>query len=173
MGVVLRVDANEGIVPLDGRERTRKTLFDIPKDGPTQVDVVLDETHTTISWPAALVVVPNDIVVRRVRVCAEVPLNEVTRLLCSEAEEDVDPVNVTGVQPDRMARLGCRVTVLQEVVRHLQWTGHLARALQAENEEIKDETIVLEDESQELEASNQTVRVRVRHVLVRQDCAYC
>ena len=42
-----------------------------------------------------------------------------------------------------MTRLGRRVAVLQEVVRHLRWSGHLGRALEAEDEDVEHESVVL------------------------------
>jgi hypothetical protein len=44
--------------------------------------------------------------------------------------------------------------VLQEIVRHLWRAHHLTSSLQAENEEIKDKTIVLEDEGRELKPTD-------------------
>ena len=38
---------------------------------------------------------------------------------------------------------------VQEVVRQLRWPGHLALALKAEDEQIEDEAVVLEDEGRE------------------------
>jgi len=40
--------------------------------------------------------------------------------------------------------------------------------LQAKNEEIKDETIVLEDKGRELRTTNETEHIHVRHILVGQ-----
>jgi hypothetical protein len=104
--VLLRVDADEGVLPLDGRERAREAVLDVPEHRATEVDVVLDESHPAVARPAPLVVVPDDVVVRWVGVGAEVPLDQVSRLLRTEAEEDVELVDVTRVQADRVAGLG-------------------------------------------------------------------
>ena len=79
---------------------------------------MLDETHATISRPAALVVVPDNVVVGRVRVGAQITLNEVSCLI-GEAEEYEQMINVTGVQVDGVTNLCRRVMLLQEVVGHL------------------------------------------------------
>ena len=47
---------------------------------------MLDQTHAAIMRPAALVVVSDDIVVRGIKVGAEVSLDEVVRLVGCEAE---------------------------------------------------------------------------------------
>lgn len=151
---------------------------------------MLDETHAAVSRPALLVVVTDQVLVVRVRVRAQVPLDEVPRLVRREAEHDVDAVHVARVQADRVASLRRRVAELKEVVRHLRRSGHLARALKTEDEQVEDETVVLrtqdasaarsgkggnrprkylEDERGELETADETVRVDVRHVLVGQD----
>ena len=91
-------------------------------------------------------------------------MNEIAGLLRSEAEEDVNPVDVARVQPDRVGSLGSRVTVLQEVVGLLGWTSHFTRSLETENEKIQNETVVLEDESRELETTNHTISIGMSHI---------
>lgn len=167
--VVLGVDRDHGVVPVDGRERHRQRVLDIPEDSPTEVDVVLDESHSAVSRPAPLRVEPDNILVVGVRVGREIPLDEVSRLVRLEAEEDVNPVDVSGVESDRVPRLGRRVPELEEVVGHLRGSSHLARPLQSEDEQVEDESVVLEDERRELETSDHSKVVDMRHILVRQD----
>ena len=164
LGVVLREDTNKSVFPLNGGERPRETLLDVPEHRTTKVDVVLDEAHAAVARPALAIRVADEVGVVGIRVGAEVALDEVARLLRSEAEEDVYPVDITRVEADGVTCLRSNVAVLQEVVRHLRGTSHLARALQAENEQIQDETIVLEDEGGELKSADEAVRVRVGHV---------
>jgi hypothetical protein len=144
-------------------------LFDIPEYRTSKVNVVLDQPHTTIAWPATLVVVANDVVVRRVGICAEVTLDKVSSFLSSEAEENMNAIDVSRVQANGMASLGRNVSVLEEVVGHLGRTSHLTRALQAKNEDIQDQTVVLKNESGELQTSDEAIPIRMGHVLVRQD----
>ena len=126
---------------------------------------MLDESHTTIARPAPLVVVPDDIVVRRARGGSEVTLDEVTRFIGREAEKNVDAVDIVRVETNRMTCLCSRATVLQEVVRRLWGTGRdLCSALQTKDGDIEDEVIVLEDEGRELKTTNETVCICVRHV---------
>ena len=68
-----------------------------------------------------------------------------------------------------MASFGGRVSVLKEVVGHLRGTSHFACARKAEDQEIEHQAVVLEHEGRELKTANETVRVRVRHVLVREN----
>lgn len=56
----------------------------------------------------------------------------------------MDPVDVARVEADRVAGLGRRVAELEEVVGHLGRASHLARALEAEDEDVEDEAVVLE-----------------------------
>ena len=67
-----------------------------------------------------------------------------------------------------MADFSGRIAVLEEIVGHLRGTSHLAGALETEDKEIHDETIVLENERGELQSTDETVSVRVGHVLVVQ-----
>jgi len=129
---------------------------------------VLDQPHTEIPRPAAFVIVPDDIVVGGIGVGAEIPLDEVSRFVGGEAEQDMEFVDIARVKADRMADFGGRIAVLEEIVGHLRGTGLFAGSLEAEDEEIHDETIVLENERGKLQSADETVRVRVGHVLVGQ-----
>ena len=163
--VVLGVDGNERVVPVDRRERTRKTVLDVPKDGATEVDIVLDETHAAVARPALLVVVTDQaargpqvsttpserhsdesLLVVGIGIGAEVSLNEIARLVRREPEHDVNSVDVARVEADRVASLGGRVAELEEVVGDLRRTGHLACALETEDQDVEDETVVLRGE---------------------------
>src|SRR6266567_2080456 len=68
-----------------------------------------------------------------------------------------------------MPCFGSRVTELKEIIGHLWWSGHLASPLQAQDENVEHQTIVLEDEGRKLKSTNHTVRICMRHVLVRED----
>jgi hypothetical protein len=68
-----------------------------------------------------------------------------------------------------MPCFGRGVTELKEIIGHLWWSGHLASPLQAQDENVEHETIVLEDEGRKLKSTNHTVRICMRHVLVRED----
>ena len=73
-------------MPLNRSQRPLQTLFDILEDCLTEIDIVLDETHTAITRPTALVIIADDIVIRRIRIGAEVSLDEISRFLRCEAE---------------------------------------------------------------------------------------
>lgn len=164
LGVILRVDANERVIPFNSGERARQTLLDVPEDRSSEIDIMLDETHTTISWPAALVIIADDIVVSWVRICTEVPLNQVPSLLSCKAEQDMESINVARVEADGVARFSYGVTILQEIVGHLRGARHFTGAVQSEYEQVEDEPIVLEYERRELETADQAVGIVVRHV---------
>ena len=115
--------------------------------GTSEVDIVLDEPHPAVTRPALLVVVPNQILVVRIRVGAQVSLDQVARFIGRESEHDMYLVDVTRVQPDRVTSLGGRVTELQEIVGHLRRTCHLASALQSEDQDVENKTVVLYKES--------------------------
>jgi hypothetical protein len=129
---------------------------------------VAHETHARVAWPALLVPVANDILEVWIRLLSEETLNQITRVVRAEAEEDPDSVNVACVQTDWVLGLCGTITELQEVVGALRWSSHFARALQAQKKQIDDQTIVLEDERGKLQTSDHTIAVNVVHVLVVQ-----
>lgn len=104
---------------------------------------MLDETHPAIPRPALLVIVADEVLVVGIGVGGEVALDQITRFLGGEPKHDVNAVNVARVQTDGMASLGRRVAELEEVVGHLGRAGHLAGALETEDEDVEDETVVL------------------------------
>lgn len=84
-------------------------------------------------------------------------------------EEDMNSVDVSAEQSNWMGCFRCNILERQEIVRHLRWTGHFAGSLQAQDEQIQDETIVLRDERRELKTSNNAITVCVVHVFVGDD----
>ena len=82
-------------------------------------------------------------------------LDETPRLISGEAEENVQAINITGVQADGVTSLCSRITILQEVIGHLWRTSHFVSSLQAKNEEIKDKTVVLKDKGRESKTINE------------------
>ncbi|KAI3486863.1 hypothetical protein L1887_49501 [Cichorium endivia] len=163
--IVLAVHGAERVLPFDGGERARQAVLDRPEHGAAEVDVVFDEAHARVARPALAVVVADHVAVVRIRVGGEVSLDEVARLVGGEAVEDVDAVDVARVEAHRVSCLGGGIAELEEAVGHVGRTCHLVGALQAEDEQIKHETVVLEYERAELQAADQAVRVDVRHVL--------
>jgi len=94
--------ADERIFPFDGEKGPRKTLLDVPEDGPPQIYVVFDQPRMAIPRPASFVAVPGDAVVGGIEVGAEIPLDEVSCFVGSEAEQDVELVGIVRVKMDRM-----------------------------------------------------------------------
>lgn len=70
--VILGVDRNETVVPLNRSDRARESVLDVPENGATQVDVMLDQAHSTVSWPALFVVVSNQADQREARINREI-----------------------------------------------------------------------------------------------------
>ena len=66
----------------------------------------------------------------------------------------MNAINVTGIKPNWMPRLCRAVTELKEVVRKLGMSSHFAGSLEAEDQQIKNKTITLEDKGGELKAPN-------------------
>ena len=108
-------------------------MLDVPEDRSSEIDIVLDETHTTVSRPAALVVIADDVVVGRVRIRAEVPLNEVPSLLSCKAEQDVETIDIARIEANWVARFGYGVAILQEIIGHLRGPSHFTGAMQSED----------------------------------------
>lgn len=116
VGVVLAVDGDEAALPLDGGQGARQPILDLPKGSPAEVDVVLHESHAAVPRPAFLVVVANDVLIVRIRILRQVTLDEVTGLSLTEAEDDLQSVDVSAVQPNRMARLALNILETHELI---------------------------------------------------------
>ena len=101
-----------------------------------------------------------------IRMLCQVSLNQITSFLCSESKEDMEPVHIPGVQTNRMGGLGVHVLEGEEVVGHLGWTSHLAGPVEAEDQEVHHEAIVLHYERGKLKSPDNSIGVGVIHVLV-------
>ena len=120
LGLSLRVDRHEAVLPVDGGDRARQAVLDVPERRAAEVDVVLHQAHARVARPALLVVVADNVLVVRIRVLRQVALDQVARLLCGETEQDVELVDVARVQADRVPRLACgEVAEGEEVVGRL------------------------------------------------------
>lgn len=111
----------------------------------------------------------SSLLVVRIGIGTEVSLNQISRLVGCEAEQHVDAINVTRVETNWVTNLSWGVAELKEVVGRLGRTGHFAGSLESENEDVENETVVLEDETGELESSNHSESVDVGHVLVSEN----
>lgn len=80
-------------------------------------------------------------------------------------EEDMDAVDVSAVQADRVGSLSGNVLEAQEVIGHLWRAGHLTGAVQPQHQQIHHQAVVLNNEGGKLQPSNDAVRVCVVHVL--------
>mmetsp|Transcript_8730 Transcript_8730/g.18587 ORF Transcript_8730/g.18587 Transcript_8730/m.18587 type:complete len:747 (-) Transcript_8730:2392-4632(-) len=165
--VVLAVHAHEAVVPLKGGQAAGQAVFHVPEHGAAQVHVVLHQPHARVTGPALAVVVADDVLVVGVRVLGEVALDQVLGLLGSEAEEDVDLVDVARVEADGVPRLSAHVPEGQELVGHLGRARHFTGPCEAQQQQVQDQTVVLRDEAGKLQSSDEAVAVGVAHVLVR------
>ena len=93
--VIPAVDAGEGVVPVDRRDRSRQPILQVPEHCTAEVDVVPHQPHPRVTWPAFLVAVSDDILEVRVGLLGQEALDEVSGLVRGEAEEDPDPINVS------------------------------------------------------------------------------
>ena len=100
---------------------------------------MLVQPHTAVLWPATTIGVVHNLIIShslknfddsqswisthvlviRIRVDAEISLDQVTRLVCGEAEEHVNSIHISRVEPDRMSDFRGLVSILQETVPHL------------------------------------------------------
>ena len=67
--------------------------------------------------------------------------------------------------PDRVLALDLDVFESEEVVGHLRRSTHVGRPLEAEHQQVHDQPVVLDHERRELQTANDTVTVRMVHVL--------
>ena len=89
---------------------------------------MLDQSHPTVSRPALLVVVTDQVLVVRIWVRREVSLDEISRFVGGEAKHDVNSIDVARVESDRVTRFGSSIAELKEVVGHLRRSRHLTRS---------------------------------------------
>ena len=90
-----------------------ETIFDVPKDCPAQVDIVLHQPHPGVTRPALLVVVADDVLIVGIGMFGQVSLNQVSGLLSSESEENVDSVDVTRKETNWVRHFG--VDILEKI----------------------------------------------------------
>ena len=130
---------------------------------------MLDQTHSTVSWPALLVVVADYILVVWIWILCQESLDEVTRVFFVKLKDHEYTVDVAHVKSNWVPDFSLDVLVIHELIWLTDRPGKLERTLLSKNTQVQDKTIVLEYKACELEAPDETIRVRVAHVLVRND----
>ena len=81
----------------------------------------------------------------------------------------MESVHVSGVEPDGVGHLRVHVLEAEKIVGHLRRSRHLGGPVEAEDQQVHDEAVVLDDEGGKLEAADNAVAVGVIHVLVVDD----
>ena len=67
---------------------------------------MLHQSHSAIFRPTFFVVITDDVLVVGIWVLSEVSLDEFSGFICCEFEDDVDGVDVSHVDSDRVSGLG-------------------------------------------------------------------
>lgn len=75
-------------------------------------------------------------------------------------------VDVAGVQPDGVARLGASISEAQEVIGYLRRASNLCGTCQTQHEQVQHQAIVLHDKGSKLQTPDQPIGIGVSHVLV-------
>ncbi|KAI3475156.1 hypothetical protein L1887_63471 [Cichorium endivia] len=84
--------------------------------------------------------------------------SKIARVISFETEEDPDLVDVASVETNGVSALSRAVAELQEVVWRIGWASNLTGALKAKQQEVNNETVVLEDECRELKTADHARR---------------
>ena len=71
----------------------------------TRSSYVFVQPHTTILRPASSVGVVHNVLIIRVGIDREVPLDQISRFVCGKPEQYVDPIHISRVEPNWMTCL--------------------------------------------------------------------
>ena len=118
---------------------------------------MLNQPHSTVTWPALLIVVTHDVLIIGIRVLRQESLDQVARILFIKLEDNVDFVDIPHVEPDWMAHFGFCVLETHEFVWLLHLTSQLECPLLAKHAQIEHQSIVLEDKAGKLEATDEAI----------------
>ena len=124
------------------------------------------EPHPSISRPALLIVISNHIFIVRIRMLRKIPLDKVSSLFVGEAEQYMDPIYVSRIQPNRVPGLNFCVPISNELIRHLWRTSNLSSSSQSKKQEIQHKPIILYNKRSKLESTYKTIRICVTHILI-------
>ena len=75
VGIITTIHGCKCINPFNCGDGTGETVLHVPKDGTTKVDVMLHETHATVSGPTLFVIVTDDVFVVGIWMLREVALD--------------------------------------------------------------------------------------------------
>lgn len=137
---------------MDGGDASGKSIFDLPKHAPAQIDIMFHQPHPAIFRPALSVVVPHNVLVIWVWVLGEESLDEFSCFIVCELKEDIQVIDVPEVDPDGMSCFDFNALVDHELIFIQGRTCNFISPIEPHDEDIDDESIKLEDERSELQS---------------------
>ena len=120
-----------------------------------------------ITGPTLLVVVPHDVLVVRIWVFSEITLNQILRILCIKPQQHINTINVTCVQSDGVSCLRLDVFEGQILIGDFRGPRNFRGPCQAQQQQIQDQSVVLEGKRGELQATDKAIGVGMHHVFER------
>lgn len=66
--IILRIDRNVGIFPMNGCNTSRQSIFNLPEDTSSKVHIMLHQPHSTIFGPAFPIIIANNILIVWIRI---------------------------------------------------------------------------------------------------------
>lgn len=104
------------------------------------------QSHSAVFRPAFLVVITDYILVVRVWVFSQKPLNKLSGIIRCKLENDVQVINISHVHSNRMPSLNLYRLKKHELILILRWTCKFIRTVQTKNQQINNHPVELEDE---------------------------
>lgn len=85
---------------MDSGDAAWESILNLPKSTPSEIDIMLHQSHPAILGPTLLVIVSYYVLIVGVRVLGEIALDQFPGLIGCEFEYDVDSVYIPHVDPD-------------------------------------------------------------------------
>ena len=93
--IVFAVHRHKAFIPVQCGHRSWQTIFYVPEHSTPKVDVMLHESHTSISWPAFPVVVSHYVFIIRIWMLCEVTLDQISSFISCKPLRNKDQFSNT------------------------------------------------------------------------------
>ena len=87
---------------MNGSNAPGHSVLNLPENSSSQINIMLHESHSTVFWPASLIVVADNIFVIGIRVLGQESLYQFSGLISNKSEHNVHMVYITHVHSDGM-----------------------------------------------------------------------
>jgi len=124
------------------------------------------QPHSAISRPAFPIIVAHNILIIRVWIFSQIPLDKFSGLIRTKPEQNIKPVNISHIKSNRMSSFYSCTLELHEIIRLLRRSCKISSSVKSQYKKIQYQSIILKHKRSELQTMYQSITICMVHIFV-------